>query len=227
MCPFASVNKRTDPDGTPYFYLETPNEYYSKYVFKLNIELTWLPKEMYGVKDLCSQTFIKYLKEYYTSKSYIEDTKYISMTYEQYKRCGITKMHTSPYYAISLANNVINYFYSDVEKTRIVPENTTFSQDIPLRIEMLLFPTLTTVSLSVQNLENFDYRTEYFLVNNVTSFKPFVTRSFADSIDIELAGLNAERKEVNAGFGVAKSTLSTGVGIGKIFGGDFQESAGR
>ena len=226
LCPFASVRKLTDKDGTPYFYLQTSSDYYSKYVFKLNIDLTWLPKEMYGVKDLCSQTFVKYLKEYYTSKSYIELNNYINMTYEQYKRCGITKMHTSPYYAISLANNVINYFYSDNTEAKIVPEDTTFSQDILLRIEMLLFPTLTTVSLSVQNLENFDYRTEYFLVNNVTSFKPFVTRSFADSIDIELAGLNAERKEVNAGFGVAKSTISTGVGIGKIFSGVFSGIGG-
>lgn len=217
----------TNSSGKKLYYFKTQTDYiYSYETFMLNCSLKWLPKQIYGLRSFESKTIDINLPLYYCENLHMSNGTYPALNYERYKNYGITKMHTSPYTNISIAGNIVNYFYNNRNNLILNPVDGSLSGDQKLTTEMLLFPTLSVVSISVQNLENFDYRTEYFLVNNVTSFKPFVTRSFADSIDIELAGLNAQRKEVNAGFGVAKSTLSTGIGIGKIFGGDFSGIGG-
>lgn len=217
----------TNSSGKKLYYFKTQTDYiYSYDTFMLNCSLKWLPKQIYGLRSFESKSIDINLPLYYCENLHMSKGTYPALNYERYKNYGITKMHTSPYTNISIAGNIVNYFYNNRNNLILNPVDGSLSGDQNLTTEMLLFPTLSVVSISVQYLEYYDQRTEYFLVNNVTSFKPFVTRSFADSIDIELAGLNAERKEVNAGFGVAKSTLSTGVGIGKIFSGDFSGIGG-
>lgn len=213
--------------GEKLYYFKTQKDYiYNLGVFLLNCSLKWLPKRIYGLRSFESKLIDINLPLYYYANLSMSNGTYPALNYERYKNYGITKMHTSPYTNISIAGNVVNYFYSRGNNVILNPVDGSLSGDQNLSVEMLLFPTLSSVSISVKSLIYYDSRAEYFLVNNTTSFKPFVTRSFADSIDIELAGLKAERKEVNAGIGVAKSTLSTGIGIGKIFGGDFSGIGG-